>query len=115
MQPFRIGHPLVRQYDQLDCGPAALLSVLRWHGGSASLVHTRRLCHTDQHGSTLLDLAQAAEAMGFKATGVRGTFADLANAPMPCIVHVVLQNGFSHFLVIYKIWWDQNRIRLMQR
>jgi len=27
-------YPVVRQYDRVDCGPACLLSVLRFHGGA---------------------------------------------------------------------------------
>ncbi|NOZ62530.1 MAG: hypothetical protein GXO74_12730, partial [Calditrichaeota bacterium] len=30
-------YPVIRQYDQIDCGPAALLSVLKYYGGDASL------------------------------------------------------------------------------
>ena len=27
-------YPIIRQYDQIDCGPAALLSVLKYYGGN---------------------------------------------------------------------------------
>ena len=99
----RTKYALVRQYDQLDCGPAALLSILRCHGGNTTLVHARQLCHTDARGSTMLDLVRAAESMGFHATGASGSFADLAKETMPCIAHVVLEEGLQHFLVIYRI------------
>lgn len=102
MFPFK-RQPLIRQYDQLDCGPSALLTVLRCYGGNTTLVRARQLCRTDTQGSTMLDLVRAAERMGFKAWGASGTFADLAKEKMPCIAHVVLENGLQHFLVIYRI------------
>jgi ATP-binding cassette, subfamily C, bacteriocin exporter len=98
-----IKFPLVRQYDRLDCGPAALLSVLRYYGGHTSLVHMREMCATDIHGTTMLDMVRAAEKVGFSARGATGSFSDLAREQMPCIAHVVLANGLEHFLVIFKI------------
>ncbi len=100
---IRSRFPLVRQYDQLDCGPAALLSVLRFYRGDTTLVHARQLCRTDIQGTTMLDMVRAARAMGFKAQGARGSFEQLAKEKLPCIAHVILPDGMSHFLVIYKI------------
>ena len=96
-------YPLVCQYDQLDCGPAALLTVLRFFRGDTTLVHARQICQTDLHGTTMLDMVNAAKEMGFVAHGASGTFAELAREKMPCIAHVVLPEGLNHFLVIYKI------------
>jgi len=99
---LRSKYPLVRQYDQLDCGPAALLSVLRFYGGDTSLVHTRQLCRTDLQGTTMLDMLRAARALGFKAAGARGNYEELIRERMPCIAHVHLAEGLSHYLVLYK-------------
>jgi len=96
-------YPLVRQYDRLDCGPAALLSVLRFYGGDAGLAHIRAWCNTDLNGTTMLDMVRAGQRLGFQARGVCGSFADLRQQPLPCIAHVVLADGWNHFLVIYKI------------
>jgi len=99
---LRAKYPLVRQYDQLDCGPAALLSVLRFYRGDTSLVHARQLCSTDLQGTTMLDLLRAARALGFKAAGARGSYEELIRERMPCIAHVHLAEGLSHYLVLYK-------------
>ncbi len=96
-------YPVVRQYDQADCGPAALLSVLRFWGGDASLVHLRELAHTDAQGSTMLSLVRAATALGFRARGATGTLDDLAREVLPCIAHVVLPEGLHHYVVVYEI------------
>ncbi len=95
--------PVVRQYDRMDCGPAALLSVLRYHGGDASLVQVRDWSDTDAGGASLLGLAQAARRLGFEAVGARGSYADLMSETMPCIAHLVLESGWTHFVVVYHI------------
>ncbi len=95
--------PLVRQYDQIDCGPAALLSILKYHGGDASLVFVRELCQTDAKGSSMLDLVRAAKVLGLEAYGATGEYEQLMQEKMPCIAHVVLESGLNHFIVIYKI------------
>lgn len=101
-------YPLVRQYDRLDCGPAALLSVLRFHGGDAGLAQIRAWCNTDLNGTTMLDMVTAGRRLGFQARGVRGSFDELRQQPLPCIAHVLLADGSTHYLVIYKI--DKERL-----
>jgi ATP-binding cassette subfamily B protein len=92
--------PLIRQYDQADCGPASLLSILKYYGGDTSLPRMRELCRADRDGTSLLDLARAARSLGFKADGASGTYEELKKQRMPCIAHVVHENGLNHFVVI---------------
>ena len=103
---FRRRFPIVRQYDETDCGPAALLSVLKFWGGDAGLVAVRELAQTDVDGSTMLALLQAAESLGFSASGARGQFEDLRATALPCIAHVVLESGVTHYMVVYRIAGD---------
>jgi ATP-binding cassette subfamily B protein len=94
---------VVKQYDQVDCAPASLLSVLRYYGGDDSFVRLRELCATNVSGSTMLKLVEAAQQLGFKANGATGEYEDLMTEQMPCIAHVVLENQLQHFVVVYKI------------
>ncbi|MBD3377587.1 ATP-binding cassette domain-containing protein [candidate division KSB1 bacterium] len=96
-------YPVVRQYDRIDCGPAALLSVLKYYGGDANLVTVRNTCQTDIQGTTMYDLVQTAEGMGFEAVGATGEYDELKKEQMPCIAHVVLPDGLQHYVVIYAI------------
>jgi ABC-type bacteriocin/lantibiotic exporter with double-glycine peptidase domain len=95
--------PVVRQYDRADCGPAALLSVLRHWGGDASLVLLRELTHTDSDGCSMLALVRAADTLGFRARGATGDLDALAKEQLPCIAHVVLADGLHHYVVVYGI------------
>jgi len=99
---FRRRYPTVRQYDRTDCGAASLLSVLRYHGGDASLVAVRELSKTGIRGTTMWSLQQAAERLGMKASGARGSYEDLTEVRLPCVAHLVLEDGRQHFVVIYR-------------
>jgi ATP-binding cassette subfamily B protein len=95
--------PLVRQNDQADCGAASLLSVLKFYGGNTNLVNIRKMCQTDAQGSSMASIVKAAEQIGFDAHGATGEYDDLRKEQMPCIAHIILDDGRHHFVVIYKI------------
>jgi ABC-type bacteriocin/lantibiotic exporter with double-glycine peptidase domain len=103
-------YPVVRQYEKTDCGPAALLAVLKYHGGNDHLVHVRELCRTTMEGTTMLDMVFAAEKLGFKAQGARGDYESLVKEKLPCIAHVIVDNRLQHFMVVYKMY--KNKITL---
>ena len=106
MSIFKYGrkkYPLVRQYDRTDCGPAALLSVLKYHGGNDNLVHVRKLCRTSTEGTTIFDMVIAATKLGFESKGLRGNYENLQKAQAPVIVHVILECSYMHYMVVYKV------------
>ncbi len=100
-------HPLIKQYDQKDCAPAVLLSVLKFYGGNSSLPHLRELCNTNLQGSTMLDLVNASKVLGFKSIGVSGEYEDLMKEKTPSIAHVVIDDALNHFVIVYKIEADK--------
>lgn len=104
---FRAKYPLVKQYDQKDCGPAALLSVVKYYEGNSSLPSLRELCNTNLQGSTMLDIVNAAKVLGFKAFGASGEYGDLLKEKIPCIAHVIIDETINHFVVVYKIKDDK--------
>lgn len=99
--------PLVEQQEETDCGPASLLSVLRFWGGDESLPVVRALAGTEAHGTTLRALRDAANSLGLRARGACGTFEDLRREAMPCIAHLALQDGRAHFVVVYRASRDR--------
>jgi len=72
----KLKYPVVLQYDQIDCGPAALLTILRYWKGDVSIVTTRELCNTTITGSTMLDIVNAAKQIGIDAYGAKGEYDD---------------------------------------
>lgn len=92
--------PTYRQLDSMDCGPTCLKIIARHYGRNYSLQHLRDLCHISREGVSLLGISDAAEAIGFRTTGVKLTFMQLCEeAAMPCIVHW----NQRHFVVVYKV------------
>jgi ATP-binding cassette subfamily B protein len=95
-------YAVVRQYDTADCGAAALLTVLRFHGGDASFPDVRDLTQTDAQGATMRAMVTAAGRLGFQAKGVAGTFDQLCEQRLPAIAHVVTPEGLQHFVVVFE-------------
>jgi len=72
----------------MDCGPACLRMVAKYHGRSVSLDWLRNKSQYGKNGVSLLGLADAAESIGFKSVGAKLTFDQLINdAPLPAILH----------------------------
>lgn len=92
--------PHFMQTDSMTCGPACLKMVATYYGKNYSLDDLVRLSRTDRSGSSLLGLCNAAENLGFRASGAKITFSGLTTSvKLPCIIHW----NNSHFVVVYKI------------
>ena len=86
-----------------DCGICSLLTIVRYYNGNYSKEYLRTITNTTKDGVTAFALLEAAKNIGFDAVGVTGDVLDIAKKNLPCIAHVVIQNKYKHFLVIYKI------------
>jgi len=53
--------PLYKQLDAMDCGPACLRMVAKYHGRSISLEYLRYKSQYGKEGVSMLGLAEAAE------------------------------------------------------
>ena len=87
------------QLDAMDCGPTCLRMIAKHYGRHYSLETLRQKCFIGRSGVSLLGISEAAESIGFRTIGVHISFEQLAEAPLPCIVHWK-QN---HFVVVYDI------------
>ena len=104
MKPGKhIERTLVRQQGQADCGVACLASVLAWYGGHSRLERLRELSGTDQQGTTLLGLQQAAAQHGFEADGLEADSVENLKTDVtgPVILHVLIENRLQHYVVCY--------------
>ncbi|MEM9389000.1 MAG: peptidase domain-containing ABC transporter [Bacteroidota bacterium] len=92
----------VQQHGQSDCGPACLLSVIKYHGGFTSLDEIRRITGTTKTGTRLLGLYQGAQQLGFTVSGLEAEAIDnLKELDQPAILHVILENRLQHYVVFY--------------
>ncbi|GHS85986.1 bacteriocin cleavage/export ABC transporter [Bacteroidia bacterium] len=96
-----IKRSLVRQQDQSDCGAACLCSVIKYYGGSETILKLRELSGTDSQGATLLGLKHAALAVGLDAEGYESDITGLIEHNKPAILHVI-KDQLEHFVVFYR-------------
>ncbi|MEY3646411.1 MAG: hypothetical protein RL127_1119 [Bacteroidota bacterium] len=101
----------VKQHDIKDCGAACLASIGNHYRVQIPIARIRQLASTDLRGTTILGLSQAAEKMGFKSKGIRGTWDILAEMPLPAIAHLHLKNGLQHYVVIRRV--KKNQLSVM--
>jgi ATP-binding cassette subfamily B protein len=74
--------------------------IARHYGRSYSLQNLRERCHITREGVSMLGISDAAESIGFRATGVKITWEQLRDEmPLPCIVHW----NQRHFVVVYEV------------
>ncbi|RYC67304.1 peptidase domain-containing ABC transporter [Spirosoma sordidisoli] len=93
----------IKQRDITDCGAACLASVAAHYRLLMPVARVRQLASTDQKGTNVLGLIEAAHKMGFQAKGVKGPFESLGKVPKPAIAHVIVRNGLHHYVVIYDV------------
>ncbi|HEU4884907.1 MAG TPA: peptidase domain-containing ABC transporter [Longimicrobium sp.] len=92
-----------QQYDAMDCGPTCVRMVAGHYGKRFTQREMRERACIDRGGVSLLGIAYAAEAVGFRTLSVRTTLQALeSEAPLPCIVHW-RQN---HFVVVHRVTRD---------
>lgn len=93
----------IKQRDITDCGAACLASVAAFYKLELPVAKIRQMASTDQKGTNVLGLIEAATKMGFSAKGVRGEFDALLDVPMPVIAHVIVKKVLHHYVVLYKV------------
>ena len=97
--------PEAVQASAMDCGPAALKSLLEGFGIRASYGRLREACQTDVDGTSIDTMEEVARQLGLDAEQIMLPLDHLllpeAEA-LPAIVIVVLPSGVTHFVVVWK-------------
>mgnify|MGYP001304980230 FL=1 len=93
----------VRQNDKNDCGAAALETVALHHRIPVVLQKLRELTGTEQSGTNLQGLADAAEDLGLSSQAVQGPYEALSQVPLPAIAHTTNDEGEGHFVVLHRV------------
>ncbi|MGA1791436.1 MAG: peptidase domain-containing ABC transporter [bacterium] len=91
--------PYVWQGDESDCGAASLAMVCRFFGHYVSLSHIRQLVYTGIEGASLNALCGAARQLGLEARSIKTSKRNLAQMPLPAIVHW----QEDHWVVLYDV------------
>ena len=92
--------PHFLQLDKMDCGPTCLRMIAKFYGRNYSLQYLRERSFITREGVSMLGISDAAEAIGFRTSGVRLPLENLKDdIPLPCILHW----NQNHFVVLYKV------------
>ncbi len=94
---------IVRQKDIKDCGACCLASIIRYYDGYVSVEKIRMDTFTSLQGVSVYHLQKAAEKYGFDVSAKKLKINDLSKIILPCIVHVIYENGLAHFMCLYEI------------
>lgn len=76
-----------KQHNAMDCGPTCLRMIFKYHGKKVSAESLRKVSQYSVTGTSMLGIAEAAEAFGFRTVGAKISFDQLMDeAPLPCIL-----------------------------
>ena len=93
-------YKLVKQSSEEDCGAACVASIAKYYGRNFSINHIREAINTGKKGTTLLDLRQGTEALGFNTESGKiapDAIPRLTDKLLPAIIH---WQGY-HWVVLY--------------
>jgi ATP-binding cassette subfamily B protein len=80
-------YPALLQLTEQDCGPACLAMILRYYGKRVGLNRLRALAAPGRSGSTLYQLAEAGETLGFQTRGIQTALGRILPSQLPAIAH----------------------------
>lgn len=97
----------VKQHDATDCAAACLAMICLFYKKETTITKLRDMMGTDLKGTNLIGLSKCADELGFVSQAIRvDKEAFVSKYTLPAIANVITKEGFSHFVVIYKISKD---------
>ena len=98
----------VKQSDATDCGVSCLQSIIMYYNGYINKEILRIDTCTNTKGTSAYHLIKALEKYGFSAKGVKCEDKNIpSDLILPAIFHIVLANGYNHFVVVYEVHKDK--------
>lgn len=91
--------PLTLQHDSMQCGIACLQMICKYFGRDYTLSALSKHCFATTEGVSLLGISEAADTLGLHTLSARVTVDELAENPLPAILHW----NQNHFVVLYKV------------
>lgn len=109
----------IRQHHVSDCGAACLASAAAWFGLRFPLEQIRQWSGTQTHGISVQGIREGARALHLDAKAYHRSHDAgvtdeklFANLPYPSVLHMLKENGYTHFVVFYGMtspWFRRKR------
>lgn len=98
-------HPIVLQEDYKDCGAACLSMIIKHYHGYVPYNELKDDLGVSKDGVSAIRIIEVAKKCGFEARGVEGSFGEFQRESiiLPCIAHVLLEERYYHYIVIYEL------------
>ena len=99
----------ILQHDERDCGAACLAMVAEHFGYSQSINVFRELTSTDDNGTSIYGILQAAKQIGLLSEALNGSVDELiqgisdSSVKVPFIAHIKTDENYYHYIVISEI------------
>ncbi len=94
----------VKQNDLSDCGAACVATICKYYKKDVSIAKLKEITKTDTNGTTFAGLIRALTDLGFESKAVKITREGfMSKFSLPCIAQLAFEDGYLHFVVIYKI------------
>lgn len=93
-----------------DCGIKSLYLICKAAGKQTNVAHLRRLTNTTSDGTTMLDLKNAALALGFDVEACELSFPELRELLSISNRYAILHSAMDHFFPAVGVSWEKVRI-----
>ena len=96
----------IRQDGIRDCGVCCLYNIIRFYNGNIDIEKLRTLTKTNENGTSIFNIVETANKLGFKSKAYKCEINDLASQVLPIIAYIKL-NSYYHFVIIDDIDVDK--------
>ena len=94
----------VKQQDSTDCAAACMAMVCLYYKKEMTISKLRDKMGTTLKGTNVLGLSKCAKELGFNSQAIRvDKNGFMSEFSLPAIAHLITNEGFNHFVVVYKI------------
>lgn len=100
-------YPFIKQDGIKDCASACVQMILKYYGGYTSMTKLNEMMRTSHKGTDAYHLVLALQELGFKAEGRK--FKNFY-FPLPVIAHVIINDSYKHYVVIYGVDFRRRRL-----
>ncbi|NUQ34973.1 MAG: hypothetical protein HUU29_08540 [Planctomycetaceae bacterium] len=96
----------VKEPDLAHNGAAAVATIAHHYGQAATLESVQRKLQESNQGKgaiSLLDVVNGAQALGFEASGVEGSYDEFMQVKLPAIAHLKMTEESAIYVVVHEI------------